>query len=137
MPRNHELVTRLSQITDPSEIIHVITMPDIIAEIAQRLGEDALNLSPEDFQLARDEVKRPPSIITWMNRSTSTWASVSGISSATSNLKEKLCSGSLCRWPHLASCSVIRICFLRSRRSPGNSPQTPSQIYSFDVKKGR
>jgi len=32
---------------------------------------------------------------------------------------------------------VIRICFLRSRRSPGNSPQTPSQIYSFDVQKGR
>lgn len=57
MPRNHELVTRLSQITDPSEVIHVITMQDIIAEIAQRMGEDSLNLSPEDFQLARDEVK--------------------------------------------------------------------------------
>ena len=40
----------------PPEIIHEITTENIIAAIVQRLGEEALELSAEDLELAKDEV---------------------------------------------------------------------------------
>lgn len=54
---NHqEIVSRLPNV-NPSEIIYAITMQSILSEIVRRLGEEALNLSKEDIELARDEVK--------------------------------------------------------------------------------
>ena len=41
----------------PPEVIHEITTENIISAIVRRMGEDALELSPEDLELARDEVK--------------------------------------------------------------------------------
>jgi hypothetical protein len=53
---HHEIVTQLS-LTCPSEAIYEITMETVIAAIVRRMGEEALELSPEDLELARDEVK--------------------------------------------------------------------------------
>ena len=52
-----EIVSHLSHLTDPSEVIFAVTMQDILAAIVRRMGEEALSLSAEDFQLAREEVK--------------------------------------------------------------------------------
>ena len=41
----------------PPEVIHEITTTNIISAIVRRMGEEALELSPEDLKLARDEVK--------------------------------------------------------------------------------
>jgi len=42
---------------DPDEIIHSVTMHDIIRALERRLGkEEANNLSDDDLILARDEV---------------------------------------------------------------------------------
>ena len=41
----------------PAEVIHSITTENIIYEILRSIGEDALELSAEDLELARDEVK--------------------------------------------------------------------------------
>jgi len=41
----------------PPEVIHEITTENIITAIVRRMGEEALELSPEDLELARDEVK--------------------------------------------------------------------------------
>jgi hypothetical protein len=55
---NHaEIVTHLSNITDPSKVIYAITMQDILTAIVRRMGEDSLTLFVEDLQLAREEVK--------------------------------------------------------------------------------
>jgi len=40
-----------------SEVIFSVTMQDILAAIANRMGETALTLSTEDLQLARNEVR--------------------------------------------------------------------------------
>jgi hypothetical protein len=54
---NHkEIVAQLSQ-TFPSEVIYSLSMETVISAIVQRLGEEALTLSMDDLQLARDEVK--------------------------------------------------------------------------------
>ena len=54
---NHEeIATRLCLIY-PSEVIYEITMETVISAIIRRLGEKALDLSEEDIELARDEVK--------------------------------------------------------------------------------
>lgn len=55
---HQEIVTQLSSLTvSPSEIIYSITMQDILSAIVRRLGKEALTLSAEDLQLAREEVK--------------------------------------------------------------------------------
>jgi hypothetical protein len=54
---NAEIVTRLSSLTDASVIIYAVTIQDVLTAIARRMGEDALTLSVEDLQLAREEVK--------------------------------------------------------------------------------
>ena len=41
----------------PHRVIHEITTENIISEIVRRMGEEALELSVEDLELARDEVK--------------------------------------------------------------------------------
>ena len=40
---------------DPNEIIYSITMQSILTAIENRLGKEALALTTEDIQLARDE----------------------------------------------------------------------------------
>ena len=52
----HEIITQLS-LTCPSDVIYEITMETVISAIVRRMGEEALDLSPEDMELARDEVK--------------------------------------------------------------------------------
>ena len=41
----------------PPEVIHSITTETVISEIVRRMGDDALELSTEDLELAKDEVK--------------------------------------------------------------------------------
>jgi acetylglutamate kinase len=53
-----EIVLHLSNLTtNPSEVIYAITMQDILTAIARRMGEEALTLTSEDLQLAREEVE--------------------------------------------------------------------------------
>jgi len=55
---NDEIVIRLFQIANnPAEVVYAITQHNILTAIAQRMGEEALNLSPEDLQLAVEEVR--------------------------------------------------------------------------------
>ena len=51
-----ELVTKLS-LLHPPEVIYEISFETVISMIVHRLGEEALELSAEDLELARDEVK--------------------------------------------------------------------------------
>jgi hypothetical protein len=53
---HHEIVTHLS-LTYPSDVLFEITMETVIAAIVRRMGEEALDLSPEDLELAKEEVK--------------------------------------------------------------------------------
>lgn len=55
--QHNEIITTLAQITDPSEVLYSVTMQDVFTAIARRMGEEALTLSAEDLQLAREEVK--------------------------------------------------------------------------------
>jgi len=41
----------------PSEVIHSITTENIISAIVRRMGEEALELTADDLELARDEVR--------------------------------------------------------------------------------
>ena len=41
----------------PPEVIHEISTENIISAIVRRMGEEALELSAEDLELARDEVR--------------------------------------------------------------------------------
>lgn len=53
-----EIVNRLSRkLLDPSEVVYAVTMLDLLTAIAGRLGEEALQLTPDDLFLARDEVR--------------------------------------------------------------------------------
>lgn len=59
---HEEIVTQLSLrlikvAVSPSEIVFAISMQSVLAEIARRLGEEALKLSIKDIRLARDEVR--------------------------------------------------------------------------------
>jgi hypothetical protein len=57
MKTNYQkIIAHLCQL-QPSQIIHEITTENIISAIELRMGEEALQLSPEDLQLAREEVK--------------------------------------------------------------------------------
>ena len=40
----------------PPEVIHEITTKNIISEIVRRMGEEAMDLSAEDLEMAREEV---------------------------------------------------------------------------------
>ena len=41
----------------PPEVIHEISSKEIYIELVRRMGEEALELSPEDLELAGEEVK--------------------------------------------------------------------------------
>ena len=42
---------------NPSEIVFSITMQSVLSALDNRLGKEALSLSVEELELARDEVK--------------------------------------------------------------------------------
>ena len=50
-----ELARHLS--VNPIEIIYVVTMESVLSAIVKRMGKDALSLTVEEIQLARDGVK--------------------------------------------------------------------------------
>lgn len=53
-----EIVTTLcGKLPDPSEVVYVVTMRDLLAAIARRLQEESLHLTAEDLLLARDELQ--------------------------------------------------------------------------------
>jgi hypothetical protein len=58
-PMSHEeIVSRLTQLTeDPAAAVFSITSRTILAAIVQRMGLEALSLTPEDLQLAIDGVR--------------------------------------------------------------------------------
>jgi len=53
---HQEIITQLSQIS-PQEPIHSFTSESVLRAIVQRLGTEALALTPEDIQLAMEEVR--------------------------------------------------------------------------------
>ncbi|ADW17195.1 hypothetical protein Despr_1023 [Desulfobulbus propionicus DSM 2032] len=53
---HQEIITQLSQIS-PQDALHSFTSESVLKAIVQRLGPDALYLTPEDIQLAMEEVK--------------------------------------------------------------------------------
>ena len=53
---HQDIIEHLRQL-QPHRVIHEITTENIISEIVRRMGEEALELSAEDLELARDEVK--------------------------------------------------------------------------------
>lgn len=56
MPNHQEIISKLSSVI-PKEAIFSITTETILSAIVNRLGEEALDLSPEDLALAEEEVK--------------------------------------------------------------------------------
>lgn len=52
--QNKEIVSQLP--VNPSEVIYAITMETLLAAIVNRLGDEALKLTEEDLNLAREEV---------------------------------------------------------------------------------
>jgi hypothetical protein len=56
-PMTHQdIIAHLCQL-HPPQVVHEITTENIISAIVRRMGEEALDLSAEDLDLARDEVK--------------------------------------------------------------------------------
>ena len=53
---HQDIITHLC-LKYPPEVIHEITTENIISEIVRRMGEEALELSAEDLELAKEEVK--------------------------------------------------------------------------------
>ena len=53
---HQEIIAHLCQLYPP-QVVHEITTENIISAIVRRMGEEALELSAEDLELARDEVK--------------------------------------------------------------------------------
>ena len=51
-----DIVPHLRQIC-PQQVVHEITTENIISAIVRRMGEEALELSAEDLELASDEVR--------------------------------------------------------------------------------
>ena len=53
---HQDIIAHLRQL-HPPETIYELTTENIISEIVRRMGEEALELSPEDLEMAREEVK--------------------------------------------------------------------------------
>ena len=53
---HQEIITHLTQIS-PRAAIHSFTPESVLRAIVQRLGADAFNLTPEDIELAMEEVR--------------------------------------------------------------------------------
>jgi hypothetical protein len=56
---HQDIIAHLCQLYPP-QIIHEITTEHIISAIVRRMGKKALDLSVEDLELARDEVRQMP-----------------------------------------------------------------------------
>jgi len=55
---NREIAALLnSRMGKESEVIFEITLRDVLSEIVKRFREEALSLSEDDLQMAREEVK--------------------------------------------------------------------------------
>ena len=59
----HQDIIRHLCLKYPPEVIHEITTENIISAIVRRMGQEALELSVEDLELAREEVKRVAHLI--------------------------------------------------------------------------
>ena len=53
----HQDIIRHLCLKYPPEVIHEITTENIISELVWRMGKKALELSAEDLELAREEVR--------------------------------------------------------------------------------
>jgi hypothetical protein len=53
---HQDIIAHLCQLYPP-QVVHEITTKNIISAIVHRMGEEALDLSAEDLELAREEVK--------------------------------------------------------------------------------
>ena len=53
---HEKIVSRLSLIC-PSEILYELSMRSFLSQLANRLGEEALDLSAEDLELAIQEIR--------------------------------------------------------------------------------
>ena len=54
---NHQDIIAHLCLKYPPQVIHEITTENIIFEIVRRMGEEALELSTEDLELAKEEVR--------------------------------------------------------------------------------
>ena len=54
---NHQEIIRYLRQLQPHRVIHSITTENIISEIVRRMGEESLELTADDLELARNEVK--------------------------------------------------------------------------------
>ena len=52
--QNQEILARFA--VDPTEIIYAVTLATVLSAIVNRLGEEALTLTPDDLCLAKKEV---------------------------------------------------------------------------------
>ena len=53
---HQDIIAHLRQL-QPHRVVHEITTETVISEIVRRMGEEALELSAEDLELAGEEVK--------------------------------------------------------------------------------
>ena len=73
----------------PPEVIHEITTEIVITELVRRMGEETLDLSAEDLELAKEEVKAAiEHHLTKESTSTSAWTA--GNWSGICNLNQKV-----------------------------------------------
>lgn len=52
---HQELARHLS--VNPTEIVYAVTMESVLSAIVNRMGEEALSLTVEEIELAKDEIK--------------------------------------------------------------------------------
>ena len=55
--KSHQDIIRHLCLKYPPEVIHEITTEIVISELVRRMGEEALELSAEDLEMAKDEVR--------------------------------------------------------------------------------
>ena len=53
--QHQELARHLS--VNPTEIVYAVTMETVLSAIVKRMGKEALSLTVEEIELARDEIK--------------------------------------------------------------------------------
>ena len=52
----HQQIVSHLTLKYPPEVIYELSMASVISEIVRRIGEEALELSPKDLELAKSEV---------------------------------------------------------------------------------
>jgi len=53
--QHQELARHLS--VNPTEIVYAVTMETVLSAIIKRMGKDALSLTVEEIELAKEEIK--------------------------------------------------------------------------------